>query len=66
MERDEQSGLSVVKFMDSKGTVVTQVPPEQYLRMIQLIREFGGLSELDIAGQTAGVHITGLLVDKKA
>ncbi len=29
----DKSGLPIVKFLDSKGNTVLQVPPEEYLRM---------------------------------
>jgi len=65
-ERDEVSGLSVVKFTDSKGNVIIQVPPENYLKTIRLLKEFGGVDLLDSSGEAANANFTGLLLNKKA
>ena len=64
-EHDDQSGLSVVKFMDSKGNVIFQVPPEQYLKSIQLIRSMGGLSAQNESQGTNSASDTGMLLSKK-
>jgi uncharacterized FlaG/YvyC family protein len=32
----DKNGLPIVKFLDSKGNTVLQVPPEEYLRMKEL------------------------------
>jgi uncharacterized FlaG/YvyC family protein len=64
-EHDELSGLSVVKFLDSKGNVVMQVPPENYLKTVQLLREFGGVDLQASSGETGNPDLTGLLLNKK-
>jgi len=62
---DEQSGLSVVKFFDSKGNVIMQVPPEQYLKIVQMLTEFGGMNLQAGSANPENSKITGLLLDKK-
>jgi uncharacterized FlaG/YvyC family protein len=64
-EHDNQSGLSVVKFMDSKGNVIFQVPPEQYLKSVQLLRTFGELNIQNESGATQNLSDTGMLLNKK-
>lgn len=64
-EHDDVSGLSIVKFMDSKGNVVMQVPPENYLKTVQLLKEFGGIDLQALTGGTENTASTGLLLNKK-
>ncbi|MCX8069525.1 MAG: hypothetical protein N2738_03375 [Thermodesulfovibrionales bacterium] len=35
----DKSGIAIVKFLDSKGNTVFQVPPEEYLRMKEQAEE---------------------------
>jgi len=64
-EHDEVSGLSIVKFMDSKGNVIIQVPPEHFLKTVQLLKEFGGVGFQAFSGETENTKLTGLLLNKK-
>jgi len=64
-EHDEVSGLSIVKFMDSKGNVVMQVPPENFLKTVQLLKEFGGVELQAFSGEAENTKLTGLLLSKK-
>ena len=64
-EHDDVSGLSIVKFMDSKGNVVMQVPPEFFLKTVQLLKEFGGVDIQAFTGETGNSKLTGLLLNKK-
>jgi len=65
IEHDELTGLSVVKFMDRKGDVILQVPPEQYLKIVQMLKEFGGEDLEAASGKNGGTKATGLLLNKK-
>lgn len=62
---DDQSGLSVVKIMDSKGNVIMQVPPEQFLKMMQMRHEFSGADLPANSANTDNAKVTGLLLNKK-
>jgi uncharacterized FlaG/YvyC family protein len=64
-EHDEASGTSIIKLMDSKGNVVMQVPPEYYLRTIQILQEFGGMNIQASPGGAENTKLTGLLFSKK-
>ena len=64
-EHDDVSGLSIVKFMDSKGNVIIQVPPEHFLKTVQLLKEFGGVGFQAFSGETENTKLTGLLLNKK-
>jgi len=50
--------------MDSKGNVIIQVPPENYLKTVQLLKAFGGVDLLDSSGEAANTNFTGLLLNK--
>lgn len=47
----ETSGIAVVKFLDSKGNTVLQVPPEEYLRMKEKAKEEDTLNIPDIVNK---------------
>jgi uncharacterized FlaG/YvyC family protein len=64
-EHDDMSGLSLVKFMDSKGNVIMQVPPENFLKTVQLLKEFGGVGLQTFSRETGNAQLTGLLLNKK-
>jgi uncharacterized FlaG/YvyC family protein len=64
-EYDKQSGESIVKFMDDKGNVVAQTPPEQYLKMEQLMGKAKGLEIRAVEGDMQGMRITGVFLNKK-
>jgi len=45
---DEKIGIPVVRFLDSKGNTVLQVPPEEYLKMKEQDKEKGSPKIPDI------------------
>lgn len=64
-EHDEASGLSIVKFLDSKGDVVMESPPENFIKTVQLLKEFGGVELQASSGETTNTTLTGMLFSKK-
>jgi uncharacterized FlaG/YvyC family protein len=64
-EYDKLSGESVVKFMDAKGNVVSQMPPEQYLKMKQLMGHSKSFEIQGVEGDIKDMRTTGILLDKK-
>lgn len=65
-EYNKKTGDSVVKFMDAKGNVVAQVPPEQYLKMKELMGGSDNLNIQNVSADTKDLKDTGLLLNKKA
>ncbi|TAN45135.1 MAG: hypothetical protein EPN22_03830 [Nitrospirae bacterium] len=64
-EYDKRTGDSVVKYMDAKGNVVTQVPPEQYLKLKELLGDSNSLDIQEISADAKEMKETGVIVSKK-
>lgn len=47
----DKSGIPIVKFLDSKGNTVFQVPPEEYLRMKEHAEEKDSVKIPDIVNK---------------
>lgn len=64
-EYDKRTGDAVVKFMDTKGNVVTQVPPEQYLKLKALFGDSEDFNIQEVASDPNDIKETGILLSKK-
>jgi len=65
IERDSSTGEVVVKFTDHKGNVIIQVPPVQYLKLLQLMGGAGQLHIQDVSQEAKFLMSSGSLLNKK-
>ncbi|MBF0329510.1 MAG: flagellar protein FlaG [Nitrospirae bacterium] len=64
-EYNKITGDSVVKYMDAKGNVVTQVPPEQYLKMKEILGDSNSLNIEEVSADAKDMKETGVILSKK-